>query len=112
MMRLCLEIEKSARLHTTQHAKLRKEMSWPNLWPIPFIFAGVPLLPPRRPAGQLPVSQGHRLQPEGLRLRLVVQRGLRRVHRVLLAQRGPLLGKEGEINSELQIKAISVLVSS
>lgn len=60
--------------------------------PIP--IAGVPLLPPRRPPGQLPVPQGHRLQPEGLRLRLVVQRRLRRLHRVLLAQRGPLLGKE------------------
>ena len=57
--------------------------------------AGVPLLPPRRPPGQLPVSQGHRLQPEGLRLRLVVQRGLRRLAQLLLPQRRPLLG-EGE----------------
>ena len=61
--------------------------------PIP-IIAGVPLLPPRRPPGQLPVPQGHRLQPEGLRLRLVVQRGLRRLAQLLLAQRRPLLGEE------------------
>ena len=62
-----------------------------TFWPRVNVLAnvsGLPRVRVRQAAVLILVSQGHHLQPEASRLRLVVQRQMRRVARVLRSQSG------------------------